>query len=171
MTEGKDALYVLRIDFNEADVATGKKIFKFVGKKSRDAGEVKYPIVYGSLEERDGLLFKPLSTKPFSGIHSWFHESGQLAGLVSITDGVRDGAYETWHSDGRKDMVQHYENGKLNGRRIVWYKNGQKYTQDHFKDNRLHGLSTVWDPDGTVSSQQCFQNGEYADLTPENCTP
>jgi antitoxin component YwqK of YwqJK toxin-antitoxin module len=68
-------------------------------------------------------------------------------------------------------MEQHYDNGKLNGRRTVWYKNGQKYTQDHYKDNRLHGLSTMWDPDGTVSSRMCFQNGEYADLTPENCTP
>jgi hypothetical protein len=149
VTEGEDALYVLRIDFDEADVATGKKIFKFVDKKSRDAGEANNPIVYGSLEERDGLLFKLDSTTPFSGIHSWFHHNGQLAGLVSITNGVSDGPYETWHSDGRKDMEQHYDNGKLNGRRTVWYKNGQKYTQDHYKDN----------------------NGEYADLTPENCTP
>ncbi len=171
VTEGKDTLYVLRIDFNDADVATGKKILKFVDKKSRDAGEVIYPIVYGSLEERDGLLFKLHSTTPYSGIHSWFHHNARLAGLVSITNGVKDGAYQTWHSDGRKDMEQHYENGILNGRSIVWYKNGQKYTQDHYKDNRLHGVSTSWDPDGTVSSQMCFQDGEYSDLTPENCTP
>jgi len=106
VTQGKEALYVLRIDFNEADVAIRKKTYK--------AGEVIDPlvIVYGSLEERHGLIFKPLSTTPYSGIHSWFHDNGQIAGQISISGGVRDGAFATWHPDGRKDLEQHYQSGK-----------------------------------------------------------
>jgi hypothetical protein len=167
VSDGKVVLRLLKIDFNDSGVVTGWDEYKSAAEKVKD------PIVtvYGSLEERDGLLFKPLSTTPFSGMHSWFHDNGQFAGLVSIMDGVRDGEFATWHSDGRKDTEQYYQGGKLNGPSVTWYKNGRKYTQDHYKDNRLHGLSTSWNPDGTVSSQMCFQNGEHIDLTPGNCTP
>lgn len=167
VSDGEVVLELFKIDFNDSGVVTGWDEYESTAEK------VENPtgLVYGSLEERDGLLFEPLSTTPFSGIHRWFHDNGELAGLVSITDGVRDGEFAIWHSDGRKDTEQYYRGGKLNGRSTSWYKNGQKYTQDHYKENQLHGLSTSWNPDGTVFSQMCFQNGEYADLTPDNCTP
>jgi outer membrane protein assembly factor BamE (lipoprotein component of BamABCDE complex) len=167
VSDGEVALRLLRIDFNDSGVVTSWDEYKSVAENVEDS----IVTVYDSLEERDGLLFRPPSTTPFSGMHSWFHDNGQLAGLVSITDGVRDGEFATWHSDGRKDAEQYYQSGQLNGRSITWYKNGQKYTQDHYKDNQLHGLSTYWNPDGTVSFQMCFQNGEYSDMTPENCMP
>ena len=167
VSERKYVFKLLEIDFNNSGVVTGWDEYESTDEKVKNLKV----IVYGSLEKRDGLLYEPRSTSSFSGIHSWRHDNGQLAGQVSIRDGVEHGPYTTWYFDGLKNIERHYQGGKLNGYTIFWYTNGQKYTQDHFKDNRLHGLSTVWDPDGTVSYQQCFQNGEYTDLTPENCTP
>ncbi len=64
------------------------------------------------IEERNGLIYAPNETEPFTG------------------------TFETKYSNGQKEQEAHFKDGKANGFSTVWSKNGQKYAEVNFKDGK-----------------------------------
>ena len=57
-----------------------------------------------SLQERDGLLYRPNESKPYNGWVKQMYESGQAEGLGQVKEGIPDGTMTMWHENGQKSL-------------------------------------------------------------------
>lgn len=136
-----------------------------------------------SLQERDGRVYQPGESQPYSGWAKRRRESGRLAYLGHYKDGKFDGSYTEWHPDGQKKREESYKNGIPHGsftewhesgqKKLTyisengitagtvtwWYENGQKRMEYTSKDGRKHGLSTEWHDNGQKSGEVNFEEG------------
>ena len=95
---------------------------------------------------RDGLVFEPGSSIPFSG----------TATLLTPDGGI--------------ERTSEYRDGELNGLDTIWYLNGSKLYEASYINNQRHGPATIWNKDGTVSRQECYQLGVLVYTDIDACT-
>jgi len=89
-------------------------------------------------QERDGLIYLPNKTKPFSGKNLCKYE------------------------DGQKKSQGKYKDSKKNGKWTWWYKNTQKEKEGKYTDDKLEGQLTMWHENGKIKKPICIDriNGE-----------
>jgi len=74
-----------------------------------------------STEERDGLLYLPNESEPYSGWAKGMYDSGQVKGLGQAKDGKPDGLQTAWHENGQKMREGTYKDGKPDGLWTQWH--------------------------------------------------
>ena len=97
---------------------------------------LKEAVDFDSLEEREGLVYQPNESEPYSGWEKQMYDSGQVRSLGQVRD------------------------GKPHGLWTEWYPNGQKRGEGTIKDAELDGLFTVWDENGQKQVEATFRDGE-----------
>ena len=95
---------------------------------------LKEAVDVDSLEARDGLLYQPNESEPFSGWSKMMYDSGQVQELSQFKDGVEDGPYTSLHENGQKKSEGTYKNGVDDGPLTEWHENGQKASERTFKN-------------------------------------
>jgi len=108
-------------------------------------------------QERDGLIYLPNKTKPFSGKNLCLHEDSQKKSQGKIKDGKIEGKWTVWYESGKKESEGKYKNGKENGKWIWWYKNTQKEREAKYKDGKLDGKSIMWHENGKIRKPICVE--------------
>ena len=89
--------------------------------------------------KKDGLIYLPNETKPFTGNNLCKYENGQNKSEGKVKDGKLDGKEDdTW---------------------VYWHANGQKSSQRNYKDGKLDGKLYDWNEDGDIESEKTWQNG------------
>ena len=85
------------------------------------------------LRERDGVYYKRFSDVPFSG---------KVTGLSkgSIKNGMREGAWITYHFDGQLHYKGNYKNGKREGAWISYWSNGQLRYKGNYENGEEEGM-------------------------------
>ena len=144
---------------------------------------LKEAVDVDSLEARDGLLYQPNESEPFSGWSKMMYDSGQVQELSQFKDGVEDGPYTSLHENGQKKSEGTYKNGVDDGLKTSWYKNGEKrevtykdgvrdglerswhengkkWSEDTYKEGKREGLGTVWYKDGQKHYEVEYKEGE-----------
>jgi antitoxin component YwqK of YwqJK toxin-antitoxin module len=53
-------------------------------------------------QERNGLVYLPNETKPFTGVFVGWHHNGQKKSEENYKDGKKDGTHTSWHYNGQK---------------------------------------------------------------------
>jgi len=76
--------------------------------------------VTDTIQERDGLIYIPNETTPFTGVYILSYLNQQ------------------------KKEETHYKDGIPKGLTTGWYENGQKKSEGNVKDGKQEGLSTSW---------------------------
>ena len=114
-------------------------------------------------QERDGLIYLPNKTKPFSGKNLCLHEDSQKKSQGKIKDGKIEGKWTVWYESGKKESEGKYKNGKENGKWIWWYKNTQKEREAKYKDGKLDGKSIMWHENGKIRKTICIEDTETRD--------
>ena len=71
---------------------------------------------------RDGVIYLPNKTKPFSGKNLCKYENGQKMSDGNYKDGKIDGKSTEWHENGQKSSELNEKDGKY----TQWYENGKK---------------------------------------------
>lgn len=138
-----------------------------------------------NLEEREGLLYLPGESEPYSGIITAFLEDGTKKVESEIIEGqTRFGT--TFNNDGsirlKSDRVYHNgqlitllsyypdgimsssydieinpETGKQETKR--WYPNGQLQFEATMKDSKYHGVMKYYDESGELLTETMYENG------------
>ena len=61
---------------------------------------------------RDGLIYLPNTTKPFTGKNLCKYENGQLSSKGKVVDGKLDGKWTYWYENGKIMSLKNYKDGE-----------------------------------------------------------
>ena len=86
-------------------------------------------------QDRNGIIYLPNETKPFTGKNLCKYENGQYKSEGKFKDGIKDGKW------------------------TYWFKNGQIEFKGNVKKNIPDGLQTVFNKKGQLEAQAIFKNG------------
>ena len=88
-------------------------------------------------ERSDGLVYKPNSEIPFTGVVEDHYDNGQKYSEWRYKNGILHGQYVVWHRNGQKREVGSFRNGKRVGLRIAWYSDGEKNAEIIYEDGEI----------------------------------
>ena len=109
---------------------------------------------------RNGIIYLPNETKPFTGNNLCKYENGQIKSEGNYKDGKPDGKVTGWFENGQIQTVLNLKDGKLNGKVIDWYENGQIEAEGNYKDGKLDGKATYWHENGKIKGKVTFKDGK-----------
>ena len=104
--------------------------------------------------KRDGVYYKKYSDAPFSG-----KITGSFKGLIK--NGMREGAWFRYYSNGQLDFKGNYKNGKEEGAWILYWKNGQLSSKGNYKNGKKDDVWVTYSLDGSLVKKWSgiFKNG------------
>jgi antitoxin component YwqK of YwqJK toxin-antitoxin module len=108
----------------------------------------------------DGRLRLGGQTNTFSGIMVERFPDGSYKSRSSIAVGLLHGLSEGWHTNGHKQVAEHFTNGIAHGLRTKWDENGKLLSQTMIVAGNLDGVFRRWFPNGTLSEQIEMKNGQ-----------
>ena len=109
---------------------------------------------------RNGIIYLPNETKPFTGNNLCKYENGQIKSEGNYKDGKPDGKVTGWFENGQIQTVLNLKDGKLDGKVIDWYENGQIEAEGNYKDGKLDGKATYWHENGKIKGKVTFKDGK-----------
>ena len=119
-------------------------------------GEV---VDYRSLQKRDGIVYLPNATTPFSGRAEARRGDGQLIMERTYKNGELDGSYREWYRDGQMRLDQTYKNGEADGHYREWHENGQMRQELNLRNGKEDGRDWGWNEKGEMALDLVFKNG------------
>lgn len=108
----------------------------------------------------DGRLCLRGQTNTFSGVMVERFPNGSYRSRSTIHNGLLHGLSEGWHTNGHKQVAEHFTNGVAHGPRTKWDENGKLLSQTMIVAGNLDGVFRRWFPDGTLSEQIEMKNGQ-----------
>jgi len=137
-----------------------------------------------SIQKRNGIVFLPNKTKPFSGENLCIYDNGQYKVKGEFTEGLKDGKWTNWGKNGIKKTEETFRLGDIQAKTIFSSEHYQKlekiiYTDDReisktkwryypnkqlseefqYKNGKLHGLGRNWYENGQKMALLTFVNG------------
>lgn len=97
-----------------------------------------------------GRLCRIGTSNLFSGVVVERHETGGLKSRCAVANGVLEGLSECWHTNGQKQVEEHFRGGISHGTRIRWHENGQKLSEACIVDGRIEGTFRRWYDNGVL---------------------
>ena len=87
-------------------------------------------------QKRNGIIYLPNETKPFTGNNLCKYENGQIKSEGNYKDGKPDGKVIDWYENGQIEAEGNYKDGKLDGKVTYWHENGKIKGKVTFKDGK-----------------------------------
>ena len=109
---------------------------------------------------RNGIIYLPNETKPFTGNNLCKYENGQIKSEGNYKDGKPDGKVTGWFENGQIQIVLNLKDGKLDGKVIDWYENGQIEAEENYKDGKLDGKATYLHENGQIERETTYKDGQ-----------
>src|SRR6056297_1218191 len=89
-----------------------------------------------------------------------WHENGQLASKVFLTDGKMDGEGKSWHENGELASITHYKDDEWHGTFRIWDEKGNLIEEKTYVMGMPEGVHKYWDENGNLIEERAFQDGE-----------
>ncbi len=130
-----------------------------------------YAVNLDLVEQRDdNLWYLKKGQQPFSGRVEQKYLDGQLAAVMTLHDGLRDGPYELWHQSGQKQLEVVFRKDEMHGVGREWYENGRLRREVFYSDGRRKGLKE-WYADGTQKKLSDWEaDGSQRKIVDANAT-
>ena len=135
-------------------------------------GYSQEPINSEMLVERDGVFLKPYSGPVFS-----LHEDGSKKSKGTYKNGLMNGRWEFYFSNGNMSGMGQYKDGKgtdggdtgiprhgRHGKWTFWYESGEVKEKQNWKNEKLDGLYTKWYENGQKKREGTFKDGKRVGL-------
>jgi len=87
-------------------------------------------------QDRNGLIYLPNTSEPFSGKNLCKYENGQTRWQGKIDDGHKDGTWTYWHENGQMAYERNYKDGKKDGKWTRWDEDGWVQYEGNYKDGK-----------------------------------
>ena len=113
-----------------------------------------------SLKLRDGLLYRPGETQPFTGSMTEYYPDGTLQSRSVVCNGLLHGVSEGWYTNGQRQVLEHFVAGVAHGPRTKWRPDGQKLSEAEVVDGRLEGMFRRWHENGALAEEIPMKAGE-----------
>ena len=113
-----------------------------------------------NLTLRDGRLQAPGAGGPFDG---WMLERYPDSGLKSrsrVVGGRLEGVSEGWHTNGVRQVEEHFEGGVSEGLVRKWHGNGVKLSEGTARAGKFEGVFRRWHPNGVLAEEVNLVAGE-----------
>ncbi len=104
---------------------------------------------YSQLEARNGIMFVKGEDTPFTGKCFRTFDNGKLGMAGYYYEGLMNGDWVWWYSNGNKKRYTQYKNGIKHGKNIFYYKNGKKRLEIIYYENK-NIKQTRFDENGNV---------------------
>ena len=111
------------------------------------------------LELREGRWFRKGQSVAFTGRLVEHHESGGLKSRSVVSNGWLEGLSEGWHTNGQRQIQEHFHAGVSHGLRTKWYADGRKLSEVEVVDGKLAGKFRQWRPDGSLAEEVELKDG------------
>lgn len=102
---------------------------------------------------KDGKLFRPGQSAPFTGTVVEHYAPKQLQSRSVVSNGVLHGLSEGWHTNGVRQVEEHFIGGVSEGLRVKWYPNGAKLSEANIAGGKLNGTFRRWHENGKLAEQ------------------
>ena len=122
---------------------------------------------------RDGLIYLPNKTKPFSGKNLCKYENGQNKSKGQIEDGKKDDIWTEWEENGQIKLERtynfeqivrekNYQNGiEMNDISFSYNEKGQKLKEEYFKDgSQINSRIYGWYNNGQLDFEKNYKEGK-----------
>lgn len=123
------------------------------------AGELPSELA-GNLVRREGRLYAPGASAAFDG---WMLERYPDSGLKSrsrVAGGVLEGVSEGWHTNGVRQVEEHFVAGVSEGAVTKWHANGVKLSEGTARAGQLEGVFRRWHTNGVRSEEVTLVAGQ-----------
>jgi antitoxin component YwqK of YwqJK toxin-antitoxin module len=108
---------------------------------------------------RDGRLYRTNGSLAFTGVMIERFDSGLLKSRSSVVDGRLQGLSEGWHTNGQRQVIEHFQAGISDGPRIKFYPSGQKESEGRIVAGNFNGTYRRWHENGHLAEQIEFHSG------------
>jgi antitoxin component YwqK of YwqJK toxin-antitoxin module len=115
------------------------------------AGPVEVP--RAALEVRNGRIYRPGETAPFTGVMVEFYPDGARLSRSVVVEGHLHGLSEGWHPDGQLQVREHFVHGLSHGERVKWHANGATQSLAVIVEGQLHGPFRRWHENGALAEE------------------
>lgn len=125
------------------------------GKKSEDleeGGRVEYTL-------KDGVPNGPVKM---------YDEDGSLIGELNMVMGVKQGAFKSYHPNGKVRVQGNMRNDEYHGECKSYYEDGTQESQVTFQDGIKNGAFKTFYPDGKLHLEGFYKNDEYDGVVKEH---
>lgn len=126
-----------------------------------------------SLVLKDGRLHRPAQSAPFTGTVVEYYAPKQLQSRSVVSNGLLHGLSEGWHTNGVRQVAEHFVNGVSEGVRVKWYPGGAKLSEAAIAGGKLNGIFRRWHENGKLSEQIELRDdqphGESVAYYPSGC--
>jgi antitoxin component YwqK of YwqJK toxin-antitoxin module len=137
------------------------------------------------VQDRNGVLFLPNQTEPFSGDNLCSFDNGQFKSKGRYIGGLKSGLWTKWHKNGIKISEEAYTFGELESKTFfsdihyqkigeIYYINGKESSkttwsyypnlqmkfEQNTKNGVAHGIQTDWYENGQKMLEGNFINGK-----------
>jgi hypothetical protein len=109
---------------------------------------------------RDGQLHLTGTSVPFTGIVTEHYDRGGRKSRSVVSNGLLEGLSEGWHTNGQKQIEEHFHAGISHGLRLKWYPSGQKLSAVLVVAGELEGPFRRWHANGTLAEELPMKQGQ-----------
>lgn len=109
---------------------------------------------------RDGRLYEPDQSAPFTGIMVEFYPNQARLSRSEIIDGQLNGVSEMWYPNGQLEVREHFKDSVSDGLREKWYENGARKSEAHIVHGKIEGIFQSWHQNGELAERIPMKNGE-----------
>lgn len=120
----------------------------------------KNEISSDKLQERNGIYYAVNETKPYSGKVIDIRDNEQKRYERELKNGLLDGLYTRWYSNGQKQFEKEYTDGNLNGLSLEWYSNGQNKAEISYKAGLQSGNFKTWHENGQQTTDGSYKDNK-----------
>ncbi len=110
--------------------------------------------------EEKGMYFDKNTKEPYSGIIYELDSNGKVLYQGSLKDGMKDGLWQWWSPNGKKEAEQYWKQNKIHGKGISFHKNGQKHFETEYNEGKRHGTHLGWYEDGKKIVVSKYRDGQ-----------
>jgi hypothetical protein len=112
-------------------------------------------VEWGDLVKRDGLMYRPFTDVPFTGVTTGLSQ-------YTIKNGILHGPRVMYWSNGQLWLKGNYKDGELHGPWVNYYENGQLKAKGNYVNGEKDGPWLVYSRDGVLNAlfSGTYRNGE-----------
>ena len=114
---------------------------------------------------REGRYLRPGTTNRFTGLMIERRPDGALQARSQVSDGLLEGLSEGWHTNGIKQIEEHFHAGVSHGPRVKWHPNGQKLSEVRVVEGKLEGIFRRWHDNGQLAEEITLKAGQPEGLS------
>ena len=123
-------------------------------------------VIVNNLLKYGDKYFKENDDRPYNGIvFDLSKETGNKILEFRMVNGLMNGLYQEWSSDGTLIKKGKYLNDTHVGKWTFYYENGQKKEEKTYKIGELDGLYNMWYENGQKVEETIYKDGEEVRTT------